>query len=451
MPHDKPFRRFRIWHGTRWVPFTAIFVLGSLACQDRSPEDAAQPSAARIAVSSICGRGDADLVLPEGFCATVFADSLGPVRHIVVREDGTVFVVRQRAVDGAGGVLALRDTTADGVADTRESFAPEAGGTGIALRGSSLYVDGDGVILRYTVPAGVPLPQGPGVPVVVDLPRGGHDALGFALDDRGGLFVNIGSLTNSCQLEDREPGSRGADPCMELESRAGIWRFDSEAAGQRQADGTLWATGIRNALALGVDGRERLWAVQHGRDQLSTLWSDLYTDEQNAENPLEELLLVARGDDFGWPYCYYSREFGRKVLAPEYGGTGEGEVGRCTDAKSAAAVFPAHWAPMDLLFYSGAAFPMRYRNGVFVSFHGSWNRGPLEQQGFNIVFLPMSDGEPVAAFEVFADGFSEVQSLSDPSDAAYRPVGLAQGPEGELYVTDDSRGRIWRIEYRGGP
>lgn len=451
MPHETPARQPGPRRPALLLPLSILASLGALACGEQGDEGARPAGETSVVMSAICGRGDADLVLPDGFCATVFADSLGPIRHAVVREDGALFVVRQSVAEGEDGVLVLRDTTGDGVSDVRESFAPEAGGTGIALLGSNLYVDGGGTILRYTVPAGAPLPRGPGVPVAVDLPRGGHDALTFVPDDRGGLLVNIGSLTNACQVADREPGSPGAEPCRELETRAGIWRFDSEATGQRQADGTPWATGIRNALALAIDGRGRLWAVQHGRDQLSTLWPGIYTDEQNAENPVEELLLVARGDDFGWPYCYYSREFGRKVLAPEYGGVGDGTVGRCSDVKSASAVFPAHWAPMDLLFYSGEAFPMRFRNGAFISFHGSWNRAPLDQQGFNVVFLPMSNGEPVAAYEIFAEGFTGAESLSDPSGAAHRPVGLAEGPTGELYVTDDRRGRIWRIEYRGEP
>jgi glucose/arabinose dehydrogenase len=131
------------------------------------------------------------------------------------------------------------------------------------------------------------------------------------------------------------------------------------------------------------------------------------------------------------------------VLAPEYGGDGQ-QAGRCTGKKDPVYAFPGHWAPNDMLFYTGTQFPARYRDGVFVVFHGSWNRAPLPQQGFNVVFLPMRDGRAAGDFEVFADGFTG----GNNAQAAHRPTGIAQGPDGSIYVTDDVAGRIWRILYR---
>jgi glucose/arabinose dehydrogenase len=187
--------------------------------------------------------------------------------------------------------------------------------------------------------------------------------------------------------------------------------------------------------------------MQHGRDQLSQNWPALFTQEQSAEKPAEELLRVDEGDDFGWPYCFYDAETHTKVLAPEYGGDGA-ETGRCAEAEDPVFGFPGHWAPNGILFYTGHNFPARYRNGVFIAFHGSWNRAPMPQAGYNVSFLTMTDGVAGQEFEVFADGFAGADK--SPGGAEHRPVGLAEGPNGSLFITDDESGRIWRVVYRGG-
>ena len=109
--------------------------------------------------------------------------------------------------------------------------------------------------------------------------------------------------------------------------------------------------------------------------------------------------------------------------------------------------YPAHWAPNDLLFYSGKNFPARYQDGAFIAFHGSWNRAPEPQAGYKVVFQPMKDGKPSGAYEVFADGFAGEMKDNSPRNAQYRPVGLAVGPDGSLYVSDSQKGRVWRISY----
>jgi glucose/arabinose dehydrogenase len=109
--------------------------------------------------------------------------------------------------------------------------------------------------------------------------------------------------------------------------------------------------------------------------------------------------------------------------------------------------FPAHWAPNDLLFYSGKNFPAKYQGGAFVAFHGSWNRAPEPQAGYKVVFQPMKAGKPAGAYEVFADGFAGVLADNNPRNAQYRPVGLAIAPDGALYVSDSQKGRVWRISY----
>ena len=106
---------------------------------------------------------------------------------------------------------------------------------------------------------------------------------------------------------------------------------------------------------------------------------------------------------------------------------------------------PAHWAPNDLLFYTGNMFPDRYKNGAFIAFHGSTNRAPYPQAGYVIGFIPFKDGLPSGNLEIFADGFANVEIIKDVKDAMYRPMGLAEGPDGSLYVSESKKGKIWRV------
>ena len=127
----------------------------------------------------------------------------------------------------------------------------------------------------------------------------------------------------------------------------------------------------------------------------------------------------------------------RKVLAPEYGGDGK-TVGRCATAKAPAIAFPGHWAPMALQFYPGDEFGAAYAGGLFLTFHGSWNRAPLPQEGYRVVFAPFADGKPVGTYQTFATRKGE----------RFRPVGLAVGKDGALFLSDDDNNTIWRIVKR---
>ncbi|HWP03854.1 MAG TPA: PQQ-dependent sugar dehydrogenase, partial [Gemmatimonadaceae bacterium] len=278
-----------------------------------------------------CAADNAELILPPGFCAQIVADRVGPARHVVVVPNGDIYV----ALSGrSGGVLALRDTDGDGIADERERFG-SVGGTGIAFFDGYLYFGTDTSVVRWRWNAGTLGPAGPMETIVTELRvQRGHAAKTIAIGQDGSLFVNIGAPSNACQERDRQEGSPGQDPCPLLEWSGGIWRFDARRQMQRQSDGERWATGLRNVVALtvGPDGRT-LWGVQHGRDLLSGNWGrthPIFTDQKNADNPAEELFRIDKGGDYGWPYCYYDVDLKKKVLAPEYGGDGT-TVGRCAN------------------------------------------------------------------------------------------------------------------------
>jgi glucose/arabinose dehydrogenase/mono/diheme cytochrome c family protein len=359
-----------------------------------------------------------------------------------------------KGVPPGGFVLALQDTGGSGHADKVQRFGGtlkngNTGGTGIALYKGRLYAEEDGRIERYTLPAGETVPSGPPEVVVSGLPvTGDHPMHPFKIDADGNLYVDLGSATNSCQHRNRTADSPGINPCTELETRAGTWLYDANKTGQRFSPAERFVTGLRNGEGFAFDKAGRPFATMHGRDQLGQNWSEKYTLQQNADEPAEELVRLERGADYGWPYCYYSMALNKLVLAPEYGGDGK-EAGACAGKREPIAAFPAHWAPNDLALYNAGKFPAPYQGGAFIAFHGSWNHAPLPQGGYNVVFQPLADGKPSGSFIVFADGFAG--PVKEPGEATYRPSGLAVGADGALYISDDQKGRIWRVTYTGGP
>jgi glucose/arabinose dehydrogenase/mono/diheme cytochrome c family protein len=403
------------------------------------------------------------LTLPAGFCATVFADQIGHSRHLVVAPSGVVYVNTWSGdyyppgdKPPAGGfVIALQDSKGAGKADVQERFGETAqtggaGGTGIALYKGSIYAELNDRIVRYSLSAGSIVPEGPAVTVVSGLPLGGdHPMHPFVITADGSMYVDVGTATNSCQLKNRTLASPGANPCTELETRGGIWRFDANKTNQIFSPADRYATGIRNGEGFGLDAAgHRLFVTQHGRDQLHSNWPDLYKPDQEATLPAEEVLLLKQGGDYGWPECYYDGVQQKLVLAPEYGGDGGKKVGLCASKIPPVAAFPAHWAPNGMVYYNQKQFPAHYRNGVFIAFHGSWNRAPYPQGGYNVVFQSLAGGHASGGCEIFADGFAG--AVKSPEKAVHRPSGLAVGPDGSLYVADDNTGRIYRIVYQGG-
>ncbi len=387
---------------------------------------------------------DASIKLPPKFCALIFADTVGPAREIAVRSNGDVFVgvVDQRHVPG--GVVALRDRKHDGHADTLERFG-ETGVHGVVLQSdSTLIASTSDQILRYHLTGTLGL-RGHVDTIISGLAERPIPSHTLAIDFRGNLLVNVGAASNGC-AKDTAVAATGQSPCPELDASGGIWSFKLDHTHQTIASGTRIATGLHNAVALGVRPSDSsVIAVSHGRDGLHEGWPAFYTEADAAEAASEELVRVASSHaDFGWPYCYYDYLKDERKLAPEYGGDGRITT-RCDHLIQPLLVFPAHWSPMSILFYTGTMFPADYRGGAFIAFHGSAYRRPMPEEGYQVVFLHFKDGQ-ATSYSTFASGFAG--DVPTPTGATHRPVGLAQGPDGAVYLTDDKGGRIWKIVYR---
>lgn len=416
---------------------SVILVFGS--CEPKN-------KAGRKRIEILPDKNNGGINLPENFGAMVVVDTLGRGRHIAINKNGDIYVHLRRLNNEGKGIVALRDINHDGRADQIEGYS-EVTGTGIELHKEYLYFSSRTQVFRAKFEGKEDLlPSGP-VDTLVHMVDGtGHMEKPFTFDGKGNMYVNIGSASNACQEERRTEGSPGIFPCVELETRAGIWKFSDDVLNQQQELDKRYATGIRNAVALTWNYKEdKLYALQHGRDDLHRFWPDYYTEEDNLELPAEEFMDVEEGDDFGWPYCYFDQFKDERLKCPEYDGDGESTEG-CEGVKKPLIGFPGHWGPNDILFYTGKMFPEKYRHGAFVAFHGSWNRLGAEQQGYNVVFIPMENGKPSGEWEIFADGFTG-GPIESSGDAKYRPCGLAQGPDGSLFIVDSQQGRIWRVMY----
>lgn len=389
---------------------------------------------------------NAGLKLPAGFGALKVAETGGRARHITVTPQGTIYVKLNRPNSAGKGILVLRQA-ANGKAEVASGFG-NYGGTGIYSAPGFLYASSDQEVFRYKLDSKgqVTNPDQPEKIVTGLINRRQHESKSITLDKEGNLYVNVGAYSNSCQVKDRQKGSLGMPNCPVLDSAGGIWQFKADKLNQTYGNGTRYATGLRNVVGLDWNAQtNQLFVMQHGRDQLYDNFPALYDSKQSAELPAECMYVLKKGDNAGWPYMYYDNMQHKKMMMPEYGGDGKKEAtGNFIDPAMA---YPAHTAPDALLFYTGTMFPEKYRNGAFIAFHGSWNRAPEPQKGYYVVFQPFKDGKPFGDYEVFADNFAGSAANAAAGRPEHKPCGLAQGPDGSLYVTDDKQGTIYRIVY----
>lgn len=343
--------------------------------------------------------GVSKLRLPPGFVANVFAEGLKGPRFIRFGADGALYVAER----GADRIVALSDHNGDGAAEVVRVFADRLDNPhSLVFHRGGLYVgvprgvirlvdqDGDGKAERREA-------------LIDNYPTGGHSTRTVEFLPDGRMVVSVGSSCNVCEEDDPR--------------RAAVLVYEGMSArGER-----VFAKGLRNAVGLALHPTTgELWATNNGRDWLGD------------ELPPEALYVVRDGLDYGWPRCHNGT-----IADPEFGGPGA-----CSGVAAPVVNMQAHSAPLGLVFYTGTAFPPEYRGDLFIAFHGSWNRSV--PTGYKIVRLPLDGSRPRAPLEDFATGWIDEKNRS----VTGRPVGLAVGPDGALYVSDDKAGLVYRIRYQ---
>jgi glucose/arabinose dehydrogenase len=376
----------------------------------------------------------ANLQLPKGFNAIVAFDGLAGARHMAANKQGGLYVKLSKLKDGKG-IIYLKDTNGDGKLEQQSAFG-DYPGTGISIKNNYLYASSNDDVYRYKLDnkGEVINPDAPEKIVTALVNRNRDNAKSLTLDDRGNIYVNSGSYLGGCLIE---AGTKKAPfPCPLLDSVGGIWQFKANALNQQYKDGFRYATGFKHVVGLDWNNKTNsLFIMEHGRDQLSELFPEYYTKEQGALLPSETMYEVRKGSTGGWPYVYYDHFQKKKIVSPEYGGDGKKTGGE--NALDPIVGFPAHLAPNGLLFYSGNKFPKKYRNGALVAFHA---KSAELQKGYFVAFVPFKNGKPSGNWEIFAEGFAVDKDI-------HKPCGLAMSEDGAIYVSDDAKGTIYRIEY----
>lgn len=381
-----------------------------------------------------------NIKLPANFTAEIIASDLGATRHMVVGKNGDIYVKLSKLKNGKG-IYLLRDLNKDGVIEDTKLFG-DYSGTGIAIKNGYLYSSSNQDIYRYKLNAKDEIIDfdHPEKIVAGLLDHGRDNAKPVTLDNEGNIYVTIGSYSDDC----RQAGTgNGISPCTILDSAGGIWKFKADKLNQTFSDGTRYATGVKNAVAMDWDfNTNALYAAVHGRGKFDDFYPQYYSPKQSAELPAETFYRLNEGDDAGWPYIYYDHFQKKKMMAPEYGGDGKKTAGEKTIDPLVA--FPAHLAPNDLMFYTGNSFPARYKNGAFIAFHSQ----SIElHKGYMVAFVPLVNGKP-GKWEIFADNFAGIDLVKPTGPLQYRPCGLAQSPDGALYVVDDLKGTVFKIGYK---
>lgn len=342
------------------------------------------------------------LKVPAGFHVSVFAAA--PKARLMAFSPGGVLLVTSTS---EGSVLAFPDPKRSGKAERSVTVLSDLNAPhGIAFYQGKLYIADTDEVLRYDWDEANLRATNP--QSIIKLNRGGMHFIRTILFDDGKLYVASGSDCNVC---------KEADP-----HRAAVTEYTTDGKELR-----IFASGLRNAVGLAVNPiTKTIWAGDNGRDWLGD------------ELPPEEINdLDHGGKNFGWPVCY-----GDRHPNPEFKAEGEKE---CPSTEPPKVEIQAHSAPLGLTFYTGQMFPAEYRNGLFVALHGSWNRSTLS--GYRVAFVKIgANGQPEGRDQDFLSGFITPGEAKNGSRLG-RPAGVITGPDGALYVSDDTAGQIYRITY----
>lgn len=341
-----------------------------------------------------------NIKLPEGFSIHVFAKNVKNVRSMTLSPNGILYAGSR----DEGKLYAMKDENKDGIADKVLVLAEGLNKpTGITYHDGDLYVSEISRILIYrgidTKLNAVPKPE----VLPYTFPSEEHHGWKFIdFGPDGKLYVPVGAPCNICNREEED------------KRFASILRMDAD--GQHAE---VFASGIRNSVGFAWHPQtNELWFTDNGRDWLG---DDIPPCELNHA--------PKAGMHFGYPYCHDGT-----ILDPEYG---KGK--NCEDYTAPARNLGPHTAPLGMTFYTGTMFPEKYRNGVFIAEHGSWNR--TQPIGYRVTFVPL-EGNKATGYEFFAEGW-----LTANGERSGRPVDVLQWPDGSILISDDFGDAIYRVTY----
>lgn len=339
------------------------------------------------------------LKVPAGFKVAKYADNLGKPRILAVSAAGHVYASDREA----GIVMLLKDDNADGVADSKTTVATISQAHGLAIHNGKMYIAAVRDVYVANINSDGTLTQP--AKITDKLPDGGqHPNRTLAVGPDNKLYITVGSTCNACP----EPNPLNAT----------IVRSDLDGSNM-----TIYAKGLRNTIGFGWHPQSgELWGLDHGIDWLGD------NDQK------EEVNLIRENAHYGWPYIYGEGKYNPSDSPP-----GDTTYQQYLQLSTLPALtYQAHAAPMQMVFYSGNAFPADYTGDAFVTFRGSWNRS--EPVGYKVARLHFENNQPVR-FEDFLTGF-----LVNNNKAHFaRPVGLAVHTDGSLLVSDDTNGVIYRV------
>jgi glucose/arabinose dehydrogenase len=354
---------------------------------------------------------------PAGFKVELYANGMKNPRLIRTAPNGDLFLADSRE----GKILVYRGIEKDGKAEQTETYAPDLDHPfGIAFYPLGpdpkwVYVANTTSVVRFPYQNGDLKARGAAETIVEKLPGyaqlagGGHWTrdLAFSLDGKS-LFASVGSGSN---VDDPDTHPREFH-------RADVLEFTPEGKFVK-----VYASGIRNCVGEAVNPKTgELWCSTNERDDLGN-------------NLVPDYITHIQEDGFyGWPWWYIGGhqdprlagkhpELKDKVIVPDV-------------------LLQPHFASLEMVFYEGGEFPSGYKGDAFAAEHGSWNREP--RAGYEVIRVPMKDGHATGSFEDFLTRF-----VTSDGKVWGRPVGVAVGKDGSLYVSDDGSKSIWHVTYVG--
>jgi glucose/arabinose dehydrogenase len=358
-----------------------------------------------------------------GFCVGVVATGMKSPRGLQVLPNGDIIVADMGAWQpGRGRIWLLKQRVSQFEKSLLFEHLDRTNSVAIAPNGA-IYVGMVGRVARIGIDGGKPAMTDiiGGAARSEALPAQGRHLLpSLQFDTRGDLYVNVGSSSDHCEGQNGEPP---APRCAQREGAVAVGVIRKYAMSKGVARSSeVYAKGLRNSMAMAFDQQGRLWQGENGRDGINAAMPELKNDD---ELPHDELNLVERGVDYGWPYCYDDNQ-----SSPEY------PAAKCSRYRAPVRLLPAHAAPLGMVFYRGSAYPAKFAGALIISYHG------YRQHGHRVVaLLPDRDGEPRG------NSVDLVTGSRQNGKNFGAPVGVSLGPDGKLYITDDHAGIVVRLSY----